>query len=57
MVMNAEGKVFPLQEYSDHDLHITNFGLPGYGSCAGFPASPVLVVAYDNRTALKTVST
>ncbi|XP_050693160.1 axotactin-like isoform X4 [Eriocheir sinensis] len=55
VVTEPEGKVFPLQEYSDHDLHITNFGLPGYGSCAGFPATPVMVMAYNNRTALKTV--
>lgn len=57
VVTHPSGKVYPLEEYSDHDLHITNFGLPGYGSCAGFPATPVMVMAYNNSTNLEAVCT
>lgn len=56
MVVHPEGKVYPLQEYSEHDLHITNMGLPGYGSCAGFPATPVMVMLAAGRADHSSVS-
>ncbi|KAG0727256.1 Contactin-associated protein like 5-3 [Chionoecetes opilio] len=49
IISNAGGKVYPLQEYQENDLHISSLGLPAAGTCAGFPVMPAMVMLYQAK--------